>query len=83
MGLQLSIFLHFVKEFHFFLQVLMLTDGNSESFLSHQPDLACMTQLDGVATAYVCQNFTCSLPITNPQELRRLLLHGTTDLQTK
>jgi uncharacterized protein YyaL (SSP411 family) len=30
-------------------------------------------QRDGRATAYVCRNFTCSAPTTDPNELRRLL----------
>ncbi|XP_013877335.1 spermatogenesis-associated protein 20 isoform X2 [Austrofundulus limnaeus] len=64
-------------------QVLMLKEENPDSVLSRLPSLASLTQLDGIATAYVCQNFTCSLPVTNPQELRRLLLDGTTDMQTK
>ncbi|XP_008304495.1 spermatogenesis-associated protein 20 [Stegastes partitus] len=62
-------------------KVLMLTDENAESFLHQRlPVLSSMSQLGGVATAYVCQDFTCSLPVTDPQELRRLLLHGTTDM---
>ena len=31
------------------------------------------TQIDGKATAYICQNFTCSAPVTRPAELRALL----------
>uniref|UniRef100_A0A3Q2C6S1 Spermatogenesis associated 20 n=1 Tax=Cyprinodon variegatus TaxID=28743 RepID=A0A3Q2C6S1_CYPVA len=59
-------------------QVLMHTDGNPGSFLCQRlPVLTSMTQLDGTATAYVCQDFSCSLPITEPQELRRLLLDRT------
>ncbi|KAF7204886.1 spermatogenesis-associated protein 20 isoform X3 [Nothobranchius furzeri] len=61
-------------------KVLMLTDGSPESFLCQRlPVLSSMFQLDGVATAHVCQDFTCSLPVTDPQELRRLLLDGATD----
>uniref|UniRef100_A0A3Q2C6R7 Spermatogenesis associated 20 n=1 Tax=Cyprinodon variegatus TaxID=28743 RepID=A0A3Q2C6R7_CYPVA len=59
-------------------KVLMHTDGNPGSFLCQRlPVLTSMTQLDGTATAYVCQDFSCSLPITEPQELRRLLLDRT------
>uniref|UniRef100_A0A1A8CNB0 Spermatogenesis associated 20 n=2 Tax=Nothobranchius kadleci TaxID=1051664 RepID=A0A1A8CNB0_NOTKA len=61
-------------------KVLMLTDGSPESFLCQRlPVLSSMFQLDGVATAHVCQDFTCSLPVTDPQELRQLLLDGATD----
>uniref|UniRef100_H3CFR8 Spermatosis associated 20 n=1 Tax=Tetraodon nigroviridis TaxID=99883 RepID=H3CFR8_TETNG len=56
-------------------KVLMLVDGDSDGFLQHRlPTLSAMTQKDGVATAFICQDFTCSLPVTDPQELRRLLL---------
>uniref|UniRef100_A0A3Q1BDJ8 Spermatogenesis-associated protein 20-like TRX domain-containing protein n=1 Tax=Amphiprion ocellaris TaxID=80972 RepID=A0A3Q1BDJ8_AMPOC len=65
-------------------KVVMLTDGTAEGFLCQRlPVLSSMSQLGGVATAYVCQDFTCSLPVTDPQELRRLLLHGTTDMPTE
>ncbi len=32
-----------------------------------------MTPIDGRAAAYVCEDFTCQLPVTNPDELRRML----------
>ncbi|MFL5896910.1 MAG: thioredoxin domain-containing protein [Solirubrobacterales bacterium] len=35
--------------------------------------LAGRTALDGRPAAYVCENFTCKLPVTNPAELRELL----------
>jgi uncharacterized protein YyaL (SSP411 family) len=37
------------------------------------PLLSGKTQIDGKATAYVCQNYTCSAPVTNWSELKRLL----------
>ena len=37
------------------------------------PLLQGKTQVDGRATAYVCQNFTCSAPVTTASELRDLL----------
>lgn len=56
-------------------QVLMLADGNTEGFLYQRlPILASLVPQDGKATAYVCENFVCALPVTCPQELRRLLL---------
>jgi hypothetical protein len=35
--------------------------------------LAGKTQIDGKATVYVCHNFTCSLPVTEPTALSALL----------
>ena len=32
-----------------------------------------MTMRDGRATAYVCRNFACDLPVTDPEELARQL----------
>jgi uncharacterized protein YyaL (SSP411 family) len=37
------------------------------------PLLQGRTTVEGQPTAYVCQNFTCRLPVTNPTELRRQL----------
>jgi uncharacterized protein len=31
------------------------------------------SQIDGLPTAYVCENFTCKLPVTSPEELSKLL----------
>lgn len=62
----------------------MLIDGDSDGFLQQRlPALSSMTQQDGVAVAFICQDFTCSLPITDPQELRRLLLDGTSKRQAE
>lgn len=62
----------------------MLLDGDSDGFLQQRlPALSSMTQQDGVAVAFICQDFTCSLPVTDPQELRRLLLDGTSKRQAE
>ncbi|XP_043109609.1 spermatogenesis-associated protein 20 [Puntigrus tetrazona] len=56
-------------------KVLMLADGNTEGFLYQRlPVLSSLVPQDGKATAYACENFACALPVTCPQELRRLLL---------
>ncbi|XP_067285380.1 spermatogenesis-associated protein 20 [Pseudorasbora parva] len=56
-------------------KVMMLADGNTEGFLYQRlPILSTLVPRDGTATAYVCENFACSLPVTCPQELRRQLL---------
>lgn len=55
-------------------KVLLLADGDGAGFLYRQlPFLASLERKDGKATAYVCSNFTCSLPVTSPQELRGML----------
>ncbi|KAM9715705.1 spermatogenesis-associated protein 20 isoform 2-T3 [Menidia menidia] len=65
-------------------KVLMFTDGNPDGFLCQRlPVLSSMSQQGGAATAYVCRDFSCSLPVTDPQELRRLLLDGTADPQAE
>lgn len=52
----------------------MLADGDSAGFLYRQlPFLSSLERKDGKATAYLCSNFACSLPVTSPQELRGLL----------
>lgn len=62
----------------------MLADGDTGGFLYQRlPVLSSLKAQDGGATAYVCQDFTCALPISDPQELRRLLLDGRTETQTE
>lgn len=62
----------------------MFIDEDEDGFLQQRlPALYSMTPQDGVATAYICQNFTCSLPVTDPQELRRLLLDETSKRQAE
>ncbi len=38
------------------------------------PLLAERRKIDGKATAYVCENYVCQLPVTDPQALARLLV---------
>ncbi|XP_029871760.1 spermatogenesis-associated protein 20 [Aquila chrysaetos chrysaetos] len=66
--------LHCVRSVFSPNKVLMLADGDSTGFLYRQlPFLASLERKDGKATAYLCSNFACSLPITSPQELRGML----------
>jgi uncharacterized protein YyaL (SSP411 family) len=39
------------------------------------PVLAGKTQINDTATAYVCHNYTCSAPVTQPEEFKSLLLN--------
>jgi uncharacterized protein YyaL (SSP411 family) len=45
----------------------------SEELAPYVPDLAAMTAVGGKATAYVCEEFTCQLPVTEVEELAKLL----------
>ena len=48
--------------------------GPDESLEKISPLLQGKTQIDGKPTVYVCQNFTCSKPVTNWDELKPLLV---------
>ena len=52
-------------------KVLLLADGaDNQSFLTqHVPEIALMKPIDGKPAAYVCRNFVCDLPATDPEAL--------------
>jgi uncharacterized protein YyaL (SSP411 family) len=56
-------------------KVLMLADGGEGQRIlaSRIPFLETIGMLDGKATAYVCENYACQLPTTDPDALARLL----------
>jgi uncharacterized protein YyaL (SSP411 family) len=47
--------------------------GPDEPLEKISPLLHGKSQIDGKPTVYVCQNFTCSAPVTSRQELKPLL----------
>ncbi|MGB8355357.1 MAG: thioredoxin domain-containing protein, partial [Chthoniobacteraceae bacterium] len=62
---------HFVPE-----KILLFADGaEGQKFLAAKNGfLKTVTPVDGRAAAYVCENFTCQLPVTDVAALRKLLL---------
>ena len=53
--------------------VLLLNQAGTERLAAWSPAVSEMRSLDGKATAYVCQDFTCQLPVTTVDELAKLL----------
>jgi hypothetical protein len=55
--------------------VLLYADGaDGQSWLAERHEfLRTVSTVDGSAAAYVCENFACRLPVTDPGELRKAL----------
>ena len=68
-ALQFEVYRHFLPN-----KVLLLADGaEGQSYLAENNEaIGAMSPLNGKAAAYVCVNFTCQLPATDPQELAQL-----------
>jgi uncharacterized protein YyaL (SSP411 family) len=56
-------------------KVLLLVDGGEQQAVlaSWLPFIDQLPRRDAKATAYVCENYACNLPVTTPEELRQLL----------
>ena len=56
-------------------RILLAADGaESQKYLGEKNEaLRAMSMVGGKAAAYVCENFTCKAPVTDPAELRKLL----------
>ena len=56
-------------------RILILTDdGEGQKFFSEKNEaIRAMSPIDGKPAAYVCENFTCKAPVTDPKALRDLL----------
>lgn len=53
---------------------MIKSDGQNDSFLKSKLDiLQTLSKKDSKATAYVCENYTCSLPVTSPEQLSKLI----------
>jgi hypothetical protein len=55
--------------------ILVLADGaEGQQYLGDKNEaIRAMSPIDGKSTAYVCENFTCKAPVTDPKELAGLL----------
>jgi uncharacterized protein YyaL (SSP411 family) len=54
--------------------VLVVSEAKSRQVLAgYLPVLAGMTEKDGKATAYVCENYACKLPTADPKKFAELL----------
>jgi hypothetical protein len=58
-------------------QIVLLADGaTNQQWLGAKLEfLRTVAPVDGKAAAYVCENFTCQSPVTDPAKLRELLAH--------
>ena len=54
--------------------VLLADAGENQDFLKkYLPFIATAQKIDGRATAYVCENFTCRMPVNTREKLADLL----------
>jgi len=54
--------------------VLMADGGQGQTWLAeHVPGVRLMAPVQGQPAAYVCRNFTCELPVTEPEALMHVL----------
>ncbi len=55
--------------------ILLHTDGGEgqKKLAEYLPFIKNIKQIDGKPTAYVCQDYTCSLPVTAPEDLAKML----------
>jgi uncharacterized protein YyaL (SSP411 family) len=54
--------------------LLLADDGDGQRYLGEKLEaIRAMSMVDGKSAAYVCENFTCKAPVTDPKVLRDLL----------
>jgi len=56
-------------------KILILADGGEgQKFFSERNEaIGAMSPIDGKPAAYVCENFACKAPVTDPRELEKVL----------
>ena len=61
--------------------ILVLADGaEGQKYLGEKNDaIRAMSPLEGKSAVYVCENFTCKAPVTDPKQLSELLKLGRGD----
>jgi hypothetical protein len=65
-----EIMLATIRKRFFPVKIVLLTDGAPGHFLEqYQPFLADLSQQENKATVYLCENFSCRLPTSDPAEL--------------
>jgi uncharacterized protein len=67
--------LHQIRSRYLPNKVVLLADGgkNQNWLAEHVAGVRSMAPVHGRPAAYVCRNFTCALPVTEPKELTELL----------
>ena len=54
--------------------VILAEGGEGQKYLGEKNEaVRAMSPVDGKPAAYVCQNFTCKAPVTDPKQLAELL----------
>jgi hypothetical protein len=54
-------------------KVVVGAESSAPGAVSDNPLLSNRAMVDGKPTAYVCQNYVCQLPVTDPRILREQL----------
>src|SRR5262249_27074754 len=54
--------------------LLLADDGEGRKYLGEKNEaIRAMSLVEGKPAAYVCENFTCNSPVSDPKELEKLL----------
>ncbi|MEM4303803.1 MAG: thioredoxin domain-containing protein [Candidatus Caldarchaeum sp.] len=59
--------------YHPFKTLVVVGDWNRDSLARISPLVTDKTSINGLPTAYVCENYTCRLPVTDAGELLKIL----------
>ncbi len=59
-----------------FVPYRVIAHGNSDAIESRHPLLKDKSLVEGQAALYVCRNYTCHAPVTNPKDVARAFTEG-------